>query len=87
MRFQVSGWVQQLARAVQVKAGSLKFRKTVENEQLCNKLSVENWIKFLQSMGQVRSIEVCRKPASKGNLKLGQPTETDMGMTCLILPF
>ena len=41
MRFQVSGWVQQLARAVQVKAGSLKFRKTVQNEQLCNKLTVE----------------------------------------------
>ena len=44
MRFKVSGWGQQLARAVQVKAGSLKFRKTVQNEQLCNKLTVENWI-------------------------------------------
>jgi len=42
MRFKVSGWGQQLARAVQVKAGSLKFRKTVQNEQLCNKLTVEN---------------------------------------------
>ena len=44
MRFKVSGWGQQLARAVQVKAESLKFRKTVQNEQLCNKLTVENWI-------------------------------------------
>ena len=67
MRFKVSGWGQQLARAVQVKAGSLKFRKTVQNEQLCNKLSVENWIstEYVASEKYGSVLEACHQGKSK----------------------
>ena len=67
MRFKVSGWGQQLARAVQVKAGSLKFRKTVQNEQLCNKLTVENWIftEYVASEKYRSVLEACHQGKSK----------------------
>ena len=67
MRFKVSGWGQQLARAIQVKAGSLKFRKTVQNEQLCNKLTVENWIftEYVASEKYRSVLEACHQGKSK----------------------
>ena len=67
MRLKVSGWGQQLARAIQVKAGSLKFRKTVQNEQLCNKLTVENWIftEYVASEKYRSLLEACHQGKSK----------------------
>ena len=64
-----------MAQAVQVKAGSLKFRKTVQNEQLCNKLTVENWIftEYVASEKYRSVLDACHQG------KLGQPTETNMG--------
>ena len=67
MRFKISGRRQQLACAVQVKAGSLKFRKTVQNEQLCNKLTVENWIftEYVASEKYRSVLEACHQGKSK----------------------